>query len=109
VKRRHVLGEHRRRIALGVDGDEQHLQAVGVLAEFVRHAGQFRERGRTHLRTMHEAEEDRDYLAPEIGERARFAMRVGELKIAPEFGAGKIGELKRRLGRRVAARDQRRQ
>ena len=40
-----------------------------------------------------------DHLALEIGEHAGLAVVVGELKIAPELGAGEIGELKqRRLG-----------
>ena len=98
MKRRHVFGEHRRRVALGVDRNEQDLHPAGVLAEFVGYDRQLPERGRTHVGAMRVAEEDRHHLALEIGERAGLAVVVGELKIAPELGAGEIGELERRLG-----------
>ncbi|MNC89730.1 hypothetical protein D3C83_57090 [compost metagenome] len=53
---------------------------------------------------MREAEEHRDHLAAEIGERARLAIVVGEVQLLAEPDTGDIGELEfRRRGPTAAA------
>ena len=78
VERRHVLRQQLRRVALGIDRDEQHLHPLAVGAELAFTALQLGQRRRAHVRALREAEEHHDDLALEVGERARLAVVVGQ-------------------------------
>ena len=52
-----------RRVALGVDGDEEHLNLVGLVAQPFEHLFQLAQRGRADIRAVGVTEEDQHDLA----------------------------------------------
>jgi len=108
VERGNVMGEHVRRIAPRVDGDEQNLNPARIGPELLHCGGELCERRRAEVRALRVAEKNDDCLAAEVGERARLAVVIDEMKVAAEGGAGHIGALE--FGRcRSAGRDRQRE
>jgi len=97
VERRHVLGEQRRGVALRIDGHEQHLHPVGLVAEQLHHLGHLGERRRADVRALGEAEEHRDHLAAEVREGAGPAVVAGQLEAAREVRTGDVDVVERRF------------
>jgi hypothetical protein len=56
VKHRHIFGEMRRRVAFGIDGDEQRLDLVTGFSELVYGEADFLQVGRTNIRAIGKAE-----------------------------------------------------
>ena len=78
----HVGLEHRRGVALRVHRDEQTLHAVAVLSEQLLDFSQLRHGGRTHVRTLREAEEHHHDLSAKVLDAALLAIVVGQLEVA---------------------------
>ena len=78
MKERHVVGEMRRRIALGIDSDEQRLHRVAARPKLVDRLPDRHQVGRADVRTEGEAEIDQHQLAAEIGVGARLAGVIDE-------------------------------
>ena len=79
VERRHViLDSNVRRVALRIDGNEQHLYAIGIGAEPLHRLRQLGERGRAEIGALRITEEHDDGLAAIVGQRARRAVVVDE-------------------------------
>ena len=98
IKGRHVLRQQRLRVALRIDGDEQHLHAFRILgAELGQHVLHLRERRRAHIRAIGETEEDRHYAALVVRQAARLAGVVSEREVFRVIGAGDVGVLELRL------------
>ena len=100
IERGHVMGEHVARVALRVDGDEQHLHAARVRSELLHRGGELRERRRAEIRALRIAEKDDDGLAAKVGERTRLAVMVDQMEVAAEGRPGHVRALE--LGRRRA-------
>ena len=88
VESREILLESIRRVALRIDGDEDHLQSVGVSAEALQAVAHLHQRGRTHVRAMREAEEDGVGLSRQRRARERLAVVIGELERPAEAAEG---------------------
>ena len=58
IERGHVSLECFRRVALGVDGHEHHLQSVPVGSETGEHVRPVEQRGGAHVRTVRKPEHD---------------------------------------------------
>ncbi len=78
VKERHVVGEMRRCVALGIDSDEQRLHRVAGGAKFVNGLPDRHQIGRADVGTEAEAEIDEHQLAAEIGVGTRLAGVIDE-------------------------------
>ena len=72
------------RVALGVDGDKQNLNTIGVRAELFHRLGKRRERRRTDVWTFRVAEKHDDRLAAEIRERPVVAVVIVQREVAAE-------------------------
>ena len=101
-----VLRQRLLRVALRVDADHQDLDALGIRAELLHGAGDFRERGRADVRAVREAEEQHHDLPPPILQPPRLAGMVGELERIPVGRPGDVGALELRPAA-VAAGEQR--
>src|SRR5204862_6717698 len=62
VERRHVLGEHLRRITLGIERHEKHLYSATVIAQALNHVGGISQGGRANIWTMGKAKKQQDRL-----------------------------------------------
>src|SRR6185295_7571173 len=82
VERGNVTGEYIRRIAPRVDGDEQNLNPAGFGPELLHRGGKLCERRRTEVRALRLSEKNDDCLAAKVGERARLAVVIDEVKVA---------------------------
>jgi len=82
--------EHLGRVALGIDRDEQCLEALAVGAEKPLDLGRPRQGRRADIWALSEAEEDQDGLASEVRQRALIAIRVGEPDVR---GIGCTGQI----------------
>src|SRR5207245_2531485 len=91
----HVLREQTRRVALGIDGDEQALYALAVLAQRTHRGCEGRERGRANVGAAREPESDDDDLAREIGLGAQLAVGAEEPKVPVIALAGDVDALER--------------
>src|SRR6266581_9640311 len=95
VECRYVVCEKFLRVALRVDGDEEHLQPLPVLAELIFYRFELGKCRRTYVGAAGVAEEHHYRLAAEIGKSARLARVVGEGKILAVIGARDVGVLER--------------
>jgi hypothetical protein len=93
VEGRHVGGQQFLGVALGVEGDEQHLHLVGLRSQLLHHAGHFGHRGRADVRALGIAEEHHHHLALEVGQGARLAGVVGQREALGVIEAGDVGVL----------------
>ena len=108
----HVLAQDLGRVALGIDGDEDHLQLVAVGAEQALRFHRAGQRGGAHVGALHEAEVQQHQLAAVVGQRALLAVHVGQAEVAAVGGAGdvdaaKAGLLAGGLAQLVAGRERR--
>jgi len=69
-------------VALGVDGNEQHAQLVGVGAQLRFDLQRARQRGRADVGALGEAEEQHDGVAAIVRQGTRLAAGVLQLEIA---------------------------
>jgi len=74
------LASKRRRIAFRIDGNEQHLDALCVLTQFLHDQRKFAHGSRTNVRAIGVAEKNHHHLALEILERARLAIVIGQFE-----------------------------
>jgi len=93
VKRAHILAQQLGFVVLRVDGDENHLYLLAVVAEEPDRFGQRRQSQRADVRAAGIAEIERDDLAAEFRELVRRAVVSREVKIAPPTHARYIGRL----------------
>ncbi|MNL37639.1 hypothetical protein D3C87_1597970 [compost metagenome] len=77
-----VGAEDFRRVALGVHGDEQHAQLVGIGAQQVLHFQGAGQRRGADVGALGKAEEQQDGVATVVGQGARLAGFVLQLEIA---------------------------
>ena len=96
MKSRNIPLQHLRRIAFGIHGHQQHLQAIGIAAQLLHHHRHLAQRRRADIRAVRETEKHRDHLALEIGQRAALPVVVGQYKVPAEGGAGDIGQFEAR-------------
>ena len=96
VEIRQIVLEHRGRVALRIDGDEQHADTAGVGPEGAQHLRHVEQRRRTNVRAMGEAEEHQERTAFHVLIADRLAVLVDEMKRAADGG-------ERRPGRRRMA------
>ena len=95
VKGGHVAGQHGRRIALGVQGHEQHLHLVGIRAQLLHDLGHGHQGRRADIGALREPEEQHDQLAAKVGQRAGCTRVIGELQRLAVGGARDVGGFKR--------------
>lgn len=81
-------------VALGIDCDENDLQAIAVGTKQLLDLRCTCQCGRTDVGALREAEEDQHDLAAEITQRARISVGIIELKIARISGAGDVEAVK---------------
>ena len=87
VKAGHVGFEHFGRVARGVQRDEDALQPAGFGAQFLARLRQLQQRGGAHVGALGVAEENHHDFAFEIGQAARLAIGVDQVKVA---GIGRV-------------------
>ena len=100
MKCRHITGQQCRRIPLGIDGDEQYLQPIGVGPQLLHYPGHFGERRRADIGTLRETKKNQHDFAFEVGQGARRAGVVGETEAFAVVKPGDIGIGKYDLGSR---------
>src|SRR3954454_1569954 len=91
VKRAHILAQQLGFVVLRVDGHENHLYILAVVAEEPDRFGQRRQSQRADLRAAGIAEIERDDLAAEFREFMRRAVVSDEVKVPSPVHAGYIG------------------
>ena len=99
VEAREVILDLCRRIALGIDRDEQCADLVGLGAELAEHLRHLEQRRRAHVGAMGVAEEHQERPAAQVGVGNGAAVLVGE----PERSADRRTRVRQR--RRIAAGD----
>jgi hypothetical protein len=90
MKRAGVFGQYLRRVTRRVEGDEDHLDATGVVAETAQHLAHRRKRRRADIRALRVTKEDDDRLALKIGQTTCLTLRIGQGEVplpqsAPEI------------------------
>jgi hypothetical protein len=100
VEIRQIVLEHRGRVALRIDGNEQRADAAGVGPQRVQHLRHVEQRRRANVRAMGEAEEHQERAALHVLIADRLAVLVEEMKRAADGGERRPGR------RRVAGHEQ---
>ena len=80
IEARQIILHHRSRVALGIDRDEQRVDAVGVLAQGVHHFRQLEKRGRANVGAVGVAEEYQEGPAFHVLVGDRLAVFVDQLE-----------------------------
>ncbi len=89
IEARQIILHHRRRVALGIDRDEQRMHAGGVRAHGVQHFRQVEQRRRADIGAMRIAEEHQERLALHVLVGDRLAVLVGEMERAADRRAAR--------------------
>ncbi len=84
IEIRQIVLEHRRGIALRIDGDEQRAGAIGVGSERLHHLRHVEQRGRADIGAMGEAEKHQERLALHVGVGDRLAVLIFEMERAAD-------------------------
>ena len=64
----HIVAQELRRVALGIDGHEEHLHFFRILAQHLHRPGKIGQGGGTHVRTVGIGEKNHHHLAAKIGQ-----------------------------------------
>ncbi len=86
IEARQVVLHDRRRIALGIDGDEEGAGAISIGAERPHDLGHLEQGRRADVRAMGEPEEHQEWTALEVLIRHLLAVLVGELERTADGG-----------------------
>src|SRR6516165_884905 len=86
IEAREIILHHRGRIALGIDGDEQRMDAIGIRAERAKDFGNFEQRGWAYVGAMSEPEEHQEWFPAEVLVVHGPAVLIGERKWPADGG-----------------------
>ena len=82
MKRSHVLAQQLGRVALGIHGDEDHLQLSSLRTQLLHHRGGAGQRGGADVGALYETEVQHHDLALEVAKAARLPVEIGQLEAA---------------------------
>jgi hypothetical protein len=117
VESRRVVAQHRARVALRIDGDEDRLQPLCLAAKQFEHVLELQQRGRADIGAGNEAEADELEAAAKVFVRHRPALHVhqqitrhqgrGVLHRRGVSAGGGLGERRRRSSQQQREEDRR--
>jgi hypothetical protein len=79
-----IVGDYLGRVAQRIDGDEDRLDRVAVMAEQFEGLGQAQQGHRADIGALRIAEEDQRETSAQVGIADRAAMMIGELEAAAD-------------------------